>query len=224
VTASARGDVTSAPPGVCHVSRAAAAPARAATVRPARIQRRSSVRTGQRSGGSNTSLEILVGAGSAADQGGSTIHIKFVSGEETFKIKAFKTRVNALEIRDKPTPTCQVGKNVVLTVSGEGMANLVIGAAGAMLDAADGRYDLTGKLPQSTTHAARFGLKCTAEGQFTVDRQWFKDSRVSSPAGEAMVRGSATLRVTVTPAPPPAKLPPSLVEPKVKPNIPPPKK
>src|SRR5688572_22596746 len=46
------------------------------------------VKTGRRTGGSDTSLEILVGAGAASDLARSTIHIKFVSGQETFTIEA----------------------------------------------------------------------------------------------------------------------------------------
>lgn len=186
------------------------------------------VRTGRRFRGSNSALEILVGAGSAPDQDDSTIHIKFVSGEETFRIKSFKTRVGALYIHGqegKTAPTCQVGENVSIMVHGEGMANLVIGAAGTMLDVANNRYDLGTKLPSTIPDAARFGLKCTAEGWFMVDRTWFKDSRLSSPAGDAMVRGSATpLTVTVAPAPPPIKVKQQDMKPVLKPVIPPLKK
>lgn len=185
------------------------------------------VRTGRRFRGSNSALEILVGAGSAPDQDDSTIHIKFVSGEETFRIKSFKTRVGALYIHGqegKTAPACQVGENVSIMVHGEGMANLVIGAAATMLDVADKRFDLGTKLPSTVPSTARFSLKCTAEGRFTIDRTWFKDSRLPSPAGDAMVRGSATLTVTVTPAPPPIKLKQQDVKPVLKPVIPPLKK
>jgi hypothetical protein len=169
-----------------------------------------SVGTGQRIPGSNSSLEILVGAGSAPDQNGSTIHVKFLIGEETFTIKAFKTSVTTLRLgvagEIGGNPTCEVGDTISIIAQGLGGDNLVIGAAGTMLDVSNNRYDFLNRTPTTFDNVTRFVYKCTAEGSFTVDRTWFKDSRLSSPAGDAMVRGSATLTVTVKGVPPPTKV------------------
>ena len=169
------------------------------------------VRRGQRIHGSNSSIEILVGGGfTSPDQGLSTIHVKFAIGEETFKIKAFKTRVTTLGFGTGfevgGNPTCEVGQTISIIAQGGGMDYLVIGAAGAILDVADDRFDFLNKASTNIANATRFVFKCTAEGSFTVDRTWFKDSRLTNLAGDAMVRGSATLRVTVKRASPPTKV------------------
>lgn len=152
---------------------------------------------GRRVVGSNSAVEILVGAGSAPDADGGTIHIKFAMGEETFKVKAFRTKVTSFEIEGHGS-SCTEGQLVVLVARGE-VENLTVGASGAMLDAANPRYDVAEKLSVSTPSAAKFALTCTDAGTFTVNRQWFKDARVSGVAGETMTRGSATLTVTVNP-------------------------
>lgn len=158
---------------------------------------------GQRVGGSNSSVEILVGAGSASDGDNATITINFAMGEETFKIKSYRTTITGYA--DGSSRSCYVGETFTLKVIGS-VTHLVIGPAGAMLDVADGRYDLGGKLATSTANSARFPLKCTAVGNFSVDRSWFRDFRLTGPPGPAIVRGSATFTVTVNPAPPPTKL------------------
>lgn len=157
---------------------------------------------GRRVGGSNSSVEIIVGAGSAPDDDDSTITIKFLAGQETFKIRSFKTKITGYV--GGSSLSCRVGDTITLDVRGN-VAHLVTGTAGAMLDVADNRYDVGSRLASSTADSAKFPLKCTAEGQFTVSRSWFRDDRVASPVGEAMARGLPTLTVTVNPAPVPLK-------------------
>ncbi|MEX2271686.1 MAG: hypothetical protein WD690_09460 [Vicinamibacterales bacterium] len=160
-----------------------------------------SVRTGRRIHGSNSSIYILVGAASAPDQDGATIHVKFLVGEETFRIKAFKTRVNkigfGIHFVAGGRPTCRVGDTISVTAQGDGATNLIMGTAGTMLDVANDRYQYLDKIATTVGSASRFVLRCTAVGSFTVDRTWFKDSRVRGRAADAMVRGAGTLAVTV---------------------------
>ena len=165
-----------------------------------------SVSIGRRVFGSNSAVEILVGADSAPDEDGSTIHIKFVSGEETFKVKAFKSKITSINILGKTSPNCKVGETVNLAVTGVGMNTLKAGIGGTMLDYIDAHYDLREKFTSNTLNTqANFKLKCTSEGTFIVKPTWFKDSRVTKNAGEAMVRGSSTLTVRVNPADPAPK-------------------
>ena len=165
-----------------------------------------SVSIDRRIGGSNSALVILVGADSAPDEDGATIHIKFVSGEETFKVKAFKSQITGINILGKTSPNCKVGETVNLAVTGVGMNTLTSGINGKMLDVVDGHYDLREKFTSSRPNTqANFKLKCTAEGTFIVRPAWFKDSRATKNAGEAMVRGSSTLTVRVNPADPAPK-------------------
>jgi hypothetical protein len=153
---------------------------------------------GRRVAGSNSSVEILVGAGSAPDQDGATIHIKFVLGEETFRVRAFKTRVDSMFLFGaKGVPSCKAGETVMLVVRGEGMDHLAFGTAGAMLDVADNRFRLQGSTGTPTSGLAQFVVQCTAVGQFTARDDWFRDSRLSGPSADAMVRGAASLTVTV---------------------------
>lgn len=156
------------------------------------------VSIGRRILGGNSAVEILVGAGSAPDGDGATISIKFAVGQETFKVKAFKSKVTGYAFLGKPALTCEVGESVTLEVKGD-VASLDKGVAGAMLDVADNRYELGSRMPSSTSTSARFPLKCTATGSFQVKPQWFKDGRVGNPAGDRMVRGTETASVTVTP-------------------------
>lgn len=155
---------------------------------------------GRRIGGSNSSVEILVGANAAPDQDAATITIHFAMGQETFRVRAFKTQVTSLVLRGRAQPRCTVGETVTLEARGT-VGSLVKGVGGTMLDVADGRYTLQEKQSSSTDDQANFSLRCTATGQFTISRSWFKDSRVSGAAGDAMARGTATLAVTVDPAP-----------------------
>jgi hypothetical protein len=151
---------------------------------------------GRRIAGSNSAVEILINAGNAPDLDGATITIKFAVGEETFRVKAFKSRVTGFDLNGRTNATCSVGSSVTLEVQGD-VANVTKGIAGTMLDVADNRYEIGAKLATSTATSARFPLKCTAPGTFTVSRSWFKDARVSGTAADSMVRGSATYSVTV---------------------------
>lgn len=153
---------------------------------------------GRRIGGSGSSVEILINANSAPDLDAATITIKFAMGQETFRVKAFKTQITSLLLRGRAPARCRVGEIVTLEARGT-VANLVKGVGGAMLDVADGRYSLLEKQSSSTSTLANFSLRCTATGQFVVKRTWFKDARVSGAVGDAMVRGAATLTVTVDP-------------------------
>ena len=92
----------------------------------------------------------------------------------------------------------EVGGTISIIAQGLSGDHLAIGTAGTMLDVANGRYDFLNTLPAAFPNATRFVYRCTAEGPFTVDRTWFKDSRLSSPVGDAMVRGSGTT-LTVEP-------------------------
>jgi hypothetical protein len=157
---------------------------------------------GRRFIGSNSGVEILVGAGSASDLATSTIKIKFAVGEETFKVKAFKIKVTRFALEGGAT-TCPRTRDATLVVSGTNMNNLVISVAGAMLDVIEEHVDIKEKLSSSDTEA-RFKLTCTAEGTFSVRRFWFADGRVPDhpEAKQAMVRGFDTpFVVTVTPTP-----------------------
>lgn len=156
--------------------------------------------TGRRIGGSNTSLEVLINANAAPDQDAATITIHFVSGEETFRVRAFRNVITSLVIRGRAPARCTVGEEVTMEVRGS-VENVIKGVGGAMLDVADNRYRLLEKLSSSTGAQANFSLRCTETGQFTVSRTWFKDARLTGAVGDAMVRGVATLTVTVDPAP-----------------------
>lgn len=151
---------------------------------------------GRRIVGSNSAVEILVGAASAPDQDGATIHIKFVIGEETFRVKAFKTHVDSLTI----LPSCKVGEAIKLVVNGSGMDHLATGTSGAMLDVADPRFRLAGATGTPTSTRAEFVVECTATGTFMARHEWFRDSRLAGAAADAMVRGSATATVAVAAA------------------------
>jgi hypothetical protein len=151
--------------------------------------------------GSNSSVEIKIDASSAPDADGATIHIKFAAGEETFKVKAFKTRITGFDLNGRTSASCVVGETVLLEVQGS-VEFLGKSTAGAMIDVADARFELGAKDPTSTPGGARFPLKCTAEGTFTVKKDWFKDTRVRNDAADEMVRGSATFAVTVHARPP----------------------
>lgn len=156
--------------------------------------------TGRRTGGSNTSLEVLINANAAPDQDAATITIHFVSGEETFRVRAFRNVITSLVIRGRAQARCTVGEEVTLEARGS-VENVGFGVGGTMLDVADSRYRLLGKLSSSTGVQANFSLRCTGTGQFTISRSWFKDSRLTGAVGDAMVRGQSTLTVTVDPAP-----------------------
>lgn len=156
--------------------------------------------TGRRIGGSNTSLEVLVNANAAPDQDAATITIHFVSGAETFRVRAFKNQITSIVVRGRVPARCTVGETVTLEVRGT-VRNVVKGVGGTMLDVADSRYSLLEKLSSSTDTQANFSLRCTATGQFTISRTSFKDSRVTGAVADAMVRGSGSVTVTVDPAP-----------------------
>jgi hypothetical protein len=153
------------------------------------------VRIGRRIMGANSALEVFVDSSSAPDADGSTITIHFAAGQETFRVKSFKTNINDLRLEKAAFATCFLNESVVLKVSGD-VGHLMISTAGAMLDVADNHYDLDGQGPTSD-HSALFMLKCTALGQFTVKPSWFRDSRVSSPTGDKMVRGTKTFTINV---------------------------
>ncbi|MEO8035287.1 MAG: hypothetical protein ABI837_12705, partial [Acidobacteriota bacterium] len=153
------------------------------------------VRIGRRIMGANSALEVLVGAASAPDGDGATITIKFVAGQETFRIKAFKTNINDYHLDQAAFSSCFLNQTVVLRVSGD-VGHLAMSTGGAMLDVADNHYDIDSQGP-GTEHTAKFMLKCTALGEFVVKPSWFRDSRLSSPLGDKMVRGTKTFTITV---------------------------
>lgn len=162
---------------------------------------------GRRVMGSNSSIEILVGAGtSVADGAEATVRIGFVSGEERVRVKAFKTRIDSFVLSPVRTGNkYKVGEMITLVVNGVGIDHVDSkGAAAAMLrQAAGGIYTVSGPhSPQSTPTRGVFTIDVTKTGTFSVTKDFFRDNRHQSPVGELLVRGAPTaISITVESAP-----------------------
>ncbi len=170
------------------------------------------VNIGDRIRGTNSAVEILVAANNAPDLDDSTITIKFLSGQETFKIKAYKSKITRMEIVGKgATPTCQSGDTLTLALEGTGLDHVALGPIARMMEIADvaeggPRYDMGAYSGGPTS--ARVSIQCKKPGTFGIVREWFWDPRLSQYLGapQKMVRGSAPrITVTVTAAPVPFK-------------------
>lgn len=129
-----------------------------------------------------------------------------MSGEETFKVKAHKIKIQEFHLRGRAA-RCKSGESIDLVATGDGMQHVYLGVTGAMLRVAagaegGGSYE-TGHLGNTDDSTAVLEIKCGKPGTFRVTRQWFGDRRLSIThkiAAGAMVRGTATLTVTVEPA------------------------
>lgn len=165
------------------------------------------VNIGDRIRGTNSAVEILVAAGNAPDLDAATITIKFVSGEETFRVKAFKSRIDKMEIIGQATnPACVTGQTVTLVIEGFGMDHLALSATAAMMEVADDaegdHYDRGSYF--AGTARATVTIRCKTPGIISISRQWFWDTRlIDQPnpnLATKLVRGSApaSIRMTVT--------------------------
>ncbi len=171
------------------------------------------VNIGDRTRGTNSAVEILVAANNASDQDDSTITIKFVSGQETFKIRAHKINITKFDILqsvgDQSRATCHVGETITLRIDGVGLDHMALGPRARMMEIAGdaeggSRFDIGDYQAVSTT--ARVPIKCKAAGLFTISRDMFWDPRLSNlnSSPEKMVRGSANTKIRVTVIAPPS--------------------
>ncbi|HXI14527.1 MAG TPA: hypothetical protein VNM92_18070 [Thermoanaerobaculia bacterium] len=172
------------------------------------------VTVGDRSPGTNSSVEILVAANNAPDLDEAIITIKFLSGQETFRIKAYKSKITKMEILGKGTsPTCQAGETLTLAIEGHGLDHVALGPTARMMEIADlaegGPHYTMGAYSGGAT-SARVPIQCTKSGVFSIVREWFWDKRLAqyTSAPFTVVRGSAPrISVTVTAPPTPIKRP-----------------
>jgi hypothetical protein len=168
------------------------------------------VNIGDRIRGANSAVEILVAAGNATDLDDSTITIKFLSGEETFRIKAHKINITRMAIMERGTaPTCQPGETISLRIDGVGMDHMALGPIARMTEiagAAEGGSVFDVGTYSGSTTSARVLITCKKSGTFTILRDWFWDPRLSQLTNSPMkmVRGSAPTRITVTVTAPPS--------------------
>jgi hypothetical protein len=162
------------------------------------------VNIGDRVRGPNSSVEILVAAKDAPDLDDATITIKFLSGQETFKIKAYKTAFQKMEVLEKgSSPTCRVGETIILSIEGVGLDHVYLSATARMMEIADraegGPHYDPGTWTAGATRAT-LRIACKAVGAFSIVREWFWDERLRQYVGAPtkMIRGSAPTKIRVT--------------------------